>query len=170
MVARHEYISSYKKGYISFNIYDANIAIANGNKPIVIAGSIITFALLIYLMILNKHQKRLYLRIGLLIIMFAMIQAIIWLNPLETTSIVLGGICLAAMRMFVIMTCITMIPGASRQLKWLLIGIIILAAIGVVLQIVFAYAAANIYQTIHPELENYVILLFLVSIMILGLY
>ena len=74
------YISSYKKGYISFNIYDANIAIANGNKPIVIAGSIITFALLIYLMILNKHQKRLYLRIGLLIIMFAMIQAIIWLN------------------------------------------------------------------------------------------
>ena len=89
---------------------------------------------------------------------------------METTSIVLGGICLAAMRMFVIMTCITMIPGASRQLKWLLIGIIILAAIGVVLQIVFAYAAANIYQTIHPELENYVILLFLVSIMILGLY
>ena len=63
-----------------------------------------------------------------------------------------------------------MIPGASRYLKWLLIGIIILASICFILLVVFAYAATNIYETIHPELENYIILLFLVSILILGLY
>ena len=164
------YISSYNKGYISLNAYDANLAIANGNKPLIIIGSTIVFALLIYLMILNKHQKRLYLRIFLLVVMYSLIQAILWLNPLETTSIVLGGICLAAMRMFIIMTCILMIPGASPNLKWLLISIIILAAISVVLQIVFAYAASNIYETIHPGLENYVILLFLIIVLLLGLY
>ena len=164
------YISSYNKGYISLNAYDANLAIANGNKPLIIIGSTIVFALLIYLMILNKHQKRVYIRIFLLTLIYALIQAILWLNPLETTSIVLGGICLAAMRMFIIMTCILMIPGASPNLKWLLISIIILAAISVVLQIVFAYAASNIYETIHPGLENYVILLFLIIVLLLGLY
>ena len=62
------YIYSYKNDTISLNAYDANIALAYGNKPFIIIGSTIAFGLLIYLMILNKHQQKLYIRAFLLII------------------------------------------------------------------------------------------------------
>jgi hypothetical protein len=90
------------------------------------------------------------------------------LNPTTDKSIILGGLTLSAMRMFVIMTCISMLTGASRNLKILLISIIIFAAIGIVLQILFAYGANTYYEMIHPGLENYVIMLFLLTILILG--
>ena len=162
------YIYSYNHGEISLNAYDANIALAYGNKPLIIIGSTIAFGLLVYLMMLNKHQSKLYIRIFLLVLIYALIQALLWINPSTETSIILGGITLAAMRMFVIMTCIAMLTGASKYLKYGLIGMITLAAIGVCLQISFAYGAKTYYEIIHPGLENYVILLFLITIFILG--
>ena len=163
------YYNSYKSGHISLNAYDANIALAYGNKPFMIVMSTISFILLIWLMILNKHQFRFYIRIGLLIIMWTLIQVLLWLNPNDIKSIVIGGIILAAMRMFIIMTCITMFKNNTLKMQILLASIITLAFIGVILQFTFAYFAKSYYQIIHPGLENYVILLFLITIIILAL-
>ena len=162
------YIYSYKNGDVSLNAYDANIALAYGNKPLIIGGSTVAFALLVYLMMLNKHQQRLYIRVFLLVLIYGLVQSLLWINPTTEKSIVLGGITLAAMRMFIIMTCISMLTGASIYLKTGLISMIVFAAIGVILQVSFTYGAKNYYEIIHPGLENYVILLFLLTILLLG--
>ena len=162
------YIYSYKNGTISLNTYDANIALAYGNKPFIIVGSTIAFALLVYLMVLNKHQRKLYIRVFLLVLIYGLVQSLLWINPTTEKSIIIGGITLAAMRMFIISTCIAMLFGSTLYLKAGLISMIVLAAIGVVLQVSFAYGAKTYYEIIHPGLENYVILLFLITVLLLG--
>ena len=102
------------------------------------------------------------------VLIYGLVQSLLWINPTTEKSIVLGGITLAAMRMFIIMTCISMLTGASIYLKTVLISMIVFAAIGVILQVSFAYGAKNYYEIIHPGLENYVILLFLLTILLLG--
>jgi hypothetical protein len=101
--------------------------------------------------------------------MWTLIQVLLWLNPNDIISIVIGGIILAAMRMFIIMTCIAMFKNNSLNMKILLASIITLAFIGVILQFTFAYFAKSYYEIIHPGLENYVILLFLITIIIIAL-
>ena len=163
------YYHSYKSGHISLNSYDANIALAHGNKPFIIVMSTISFILLIWLMILNKHQSRFYIRITLLIIMWILIQVLLWLNPDKIESILIGGIILAATRMFIMMTCMAMFKNNSLKMQILLGSIIILVFIGIVLQITIAYFAQSYYEIIHSRLENYVILMFLLTIVILAL-
>lgn len=164
------YLYSYKHGHITLNSYDANVALAYGNKPFIIITSAFAFGLLIWLMILNKHQSKFYIRTGLLAIIFILIQVLLWLNPSELSSIIIGGIVLAFMRIFIITTFIVMFKTKNISLlaKVLYASIIILAYIGVILQISFAFFAQNYYQIIHPGLENYVILLFLITVIILG--
>ena len=122
-------------------------------------------------MILNKHQSRFYIRFTLLIIMWILIQILLWLNPDKIESIIIGGIILAAMRMFIMMTCMAMFKNNSLKMQILLGSIIILVFIGIVLQITItiAYFAQSYYEIIHPGLENYVILMFLLTIVILAL-
>jgi len=166
------YINSYRQGTININSYDANVALANSNKPIAIIYSTLAFIFIIWLIVLNKHQRNFYIRVVLLVIIYTFIQILMWLDPYQKKSVIIGGITLALIRMFVIMTCISFLKGNSLNStkKIFLIMLMILIIISSILQIALAYGANHYYEIIHPELENYIILMFLISILILGFF
>lgn len=177
MIILAAYLPSALSGDVNADIFSISQSLAFGNKPAIISLLTLALVLLIFLIHYRGHKQYLIIRIFLLLIIYTFIITIIWVSTYynETDHYILASIIFISIFIYICITSIVIFNSlksngsVSTMDKTIVFGIPVLGVLGFI-----GLGLSNIdfikqkLSYLFPSFENYIVLMQVLSILMLG--